>query len=810
MDPPSREGKRSRADVNGRDCVVTVPIMSASTTKNLRLAISKNNASKVESLLGQGVVVDSEVLLLAVSRGHAAILGLLLEAGPAPTPEEAPRLLIAAVQADGAATLPHLLRVFPVAALDGTVREWTPLMHAVKLGQLAAVDALLQAGASAEYRMPTAGGTALMIGVQHSQPMAVARLLEAKAPLETRDTSGWTALKWAAQMGDTAVVRVLLEAGATVEAAEGEGSALMVAAENLRAEAVEELVARGSPLEACDEQGWTATAIAAGSGHLRILCALLGAGASVLSRTRATTRTALMAAAQGGHTPAVLLLLKHAAALPEAAAGGGAAVAHINERDAQGHTALMLAAKNAHAETCAALLKHDADVDATDAQGHTALEYASKRGALGAARALLEASPPPSSLGVARALPTALKAGHVTLVQLLAAHGAPLQPHLMRAASLGDSELLHALLQAGAATDVDLASEAMLGACCAGHRGVVAQLLGAGASVFKQDRLHGRSALLLAAQHGHASVARLLLAAAAPCNAADASGARPLLLAVRGGHAAVVDELLRHGAKLVGGPPSATAEESGEAAHEALLREATDSSVRALLLAEVRRRALEAELCSHEAAAATKRSKKQRRRDAQREARREEEGEEEEGGGGEKEADEDEPGTPEAATPEVAEGEGRFSALQPAARAAREKGADAAAGPGPAAGSASAVHTPPRASAAMANGRSPPPPKSAATDGDEGEGEGEEWEAEETDDARDVETFGGPGGGQQVGRAASWIGLPPSDLVAAGGRVRAEELDMASLARQSLGFADATQQVDVDGLQQQIRQLQMR
>ena len=93
------------------------------TAKNLRLAIAKNSASKVESLLSQGVTVDAELLLLAVSRGHATILGLLLEAGPAPTPEEAPRLLIAAVQADGAATLPHLLRVFPAAALDGTVRE---------------------------------------------------------------------------------------------------------------------------------------------------------------------------------------------------------------------------------------------------------------------------------------------------------------------------------------------------------------------------------------------------------------------------------------------------------------------------------------------------------------------------------------------------------------------------------------------------------------------------------------------------------------------------------------------------------------
>ena len=98
-----------------------------------------------------------------------------------------------------------------------------------------------------------------------------------------------------------------------------------------------------------------------------------------MSRTRKTMRTPLMAAAQGGHTPAVLLLLKHAPTLPSAAggqavaasggeaaaaggeaaaaAGGEAAAAHINERDAQGHTALMLAAKNAHAQTCAALLR---------------------------------------------------------------------------------------------------------------------------------------------------------------------------------------------------------------------------------------------------------------------------------------------------------------------------------------------------------------------------------------------------------------------------------------------------------------------
>lgn len=209
-----------------------------SDTRALRQAVAKNNATKVRSLLSQGgATVDAEVLLLAATRGHAAVLRMLLEAGAALSASEAPGLLIAAVQSpDGTATLSHLLQAIPADGLNGTVREWTPLMHAVKLGLLGAVDALLQAGANADYRMPTAGGTALMIGVQHAQPEAVARLLGAKAAVETQDAQGWTALKWAAQMGDVAVVRALLDAGATVEAAEGEGSALMVAAENLRAE----------------------------------------------------------------------------------------------------------------------------------------------------------------------------------------------------------------------------------------------------------------------------------------------------------------------------------------------------------------------------------------------------------------------------------------------------------------------------------------------------------------------------------------------------------------------------------------------
>ena len=94
----------------------------------------------------------------------------------------------------------------------------------------------------------------------------------------------------------------------------------------------------------------------------------------------------------------------------------------------------------------------------------------------------------------------------------------------MRAAAAGEAELLLALIRAGVAGDVELASKAMLSACCHGQRGAVA-LLGAGASVTATDRTHGRAGLLLAAQRGHQPVVRALLDAGADANAVDPSGA---------------------------------------------------------------------------------------------------------------------------------------------------------------------------------------------------------------------------------------------------------------------------------------------
>ena len=405
---------------------------------------------------------------------------------------------------------------------------------------------------------------------------------------------------------------------------------------------------------------------------------------------------------------------------------------------------------------------------------------------------------------VARGVMLASKHGHSEVVSRLMKAGAPVQHLLIRAASVGDSEQLLVLLKAGAAVDSDLTSEAMLSACCSGHRGIVQLLLNAGASVFKQDRSHGRNALHLAAMHGHPTVVKALLAAGAAVNAADPDGSSALSLAVEKSHAAVVDELLRAGAAL----------ERRHMDYEGLLGRASDEKIRALLTAERQRRHLEAELCSGQAdgndASQRKKSKKQRRKEAARvvAAERaavakseqgetaaepaeaavaadtsdedEDEDEEDEGGhaAGEAEVDAD-------------AGVGAAGSKAKAVPAAKPPSPVPVPSPPKPVLAGGAAKRSPRSngpaslaelSAAAAGPASVPPPPPVAV-----------FDEAELDAARDDETFSvslpplTPAPAVGSGTPAQGF-VPPSDLVAAGGRVVAQELDMESLARQARSF----------------------
>ena len=369
-------------------------------------------------------------------------------------------------------------------------------------------------------------------------------------------------------------------------------------------------------------------------------------------------------------------------------------------------------------------------------------------------------------LQAARGLALAAKHGHHTIVAALVGAGISAQPLLIRAAAAGDSEQLMVLIKGGAAADLDVASEAMLSAGCNGHRGVVQLLLNAGASVFKQDRSHGRNVLHLASAHGHAPVVRTILAAGAPINACDPDGCTALQLAVAGSHVAVVEELLRSGAAL----------ERRGISWEAALAEATDSQVRALLIAERSRRTLESELCTMQEAVEKGKSRKSRKKESARAAAAEAKAA---AAAAEREK---------AAEAEQAEEEAEAAEAEAAEAAAElEAMASAAASPARSPAARSPSSRSPSKSGARSSDRTP---RTSRNSGGSAYDEAAEQE-EGAEAARDRATF--EGGGDAAGDGSrpvdlSWIS---SDLVAAGGSVASDRLDMESLARQAASFRRA-------------------
>lgn len=89
------------------------------------------------------------------------------------------------------------------------------LRDASRRGDVAEIEALLQAGAAVDHRGSESGETPLMAAAGNDlSGRAVDALLGADASLEVRDDLGWTALHHAAVAGNVAGARSLLEAGA--------------------------------------------------------------------------------------------------------------------------------------------------------------------------------------------------------------------------------------------------------------------------------------------------------------------------------------------------------------------------------------------------------------------------------------------------------------------------------------------------------------------------------------------------------------------------------------------------------------------
>ena len=115
-----------------------------------------------------------------------------------------------------------------------------------------------------------------------------------------------------------------------------------------------------------DGDGWTALMLAAENGHTEVVTALLQRDDINIDHASVDGRTALILAARYGHIEIVTALLAREGI-------------NINA-GVYGWTALMLAAENGHTEVVTALLDADADINLQDNLGRTALMWAAREG----------------------------------------------------------------------------------------------------------------------------------------------------------------------------------------------------------------------------------------------------------------------------------------------------------------------------------------------------------------------------------------------------------------------------------------------
>ncbi|MFA6014411.1 MAG: ankyrin repeat domain-containing protein [Gallionellaceae bacterium] len=89
----------------------------------------------------------------------------------------------------------------------------TPLMHAARLGNLDALNALLARGADSHLMNADSNGALWFACFSNSETCATT-LVQSGAPLDSQNVNGATALIYCASAGKTPLVRLLLNAGA--------------------------------------------------------------------------------------------------------------------------------------------------------------------------------------------------------------------------------------------------------------------------------------------------------------------------------------------------------------------------------------------------------------------------------------------------------------------------------------------------------------------------------------------------------------------------------------------------------------------
>jgi ankyrin repeat protein len=285
----------------------------------------------------------------------------------------------------------------------------TPLVEAVRQGDVPQMRALLKAGA--DVNQPQGDGATPLHWAVHGDSVDLVRLLlEAGASARVANDLGITPLHLAAANGNVATLRLLLQKKANANAAAESGvTPLMEACRSGSVDAVRLLLAHGAQVNARESaRGQTALMWAVSRQHPDVVKVLIENRADVHARSGARPVTVML---DRGPRRAVKTAAQDA-----------------RQIQAGGSTALILAAQTGGTESARLLLAAGANANDAGGDGKSALVMAAFSGHTAVATLLVAAGADPNAAGAGyTALHAAALRGDVALVQALLARGA--NPH---------------------------------------------------------------------------------------------------------------------------------------------------------------------------------------------------------------------------------------------------------------------------------------------------------------------------------------------------------------------------------------------
>lgn len=547
----------------------------------LMLAAENGCLEVVKLLSEQGATLDAgketrerTALMLAAEQGHAAVVSYLLAKGADTTTRtklgDTPLIL---------ALRGTLFRKGKEANLHGTVAELlkrgsdvntrgeygrTPLMWAVRHADATLVWPLLHNGADPAIR-DDKGQTAVAMAEEMKLDY-LTRLLKNPRKPDLAIMGDKTPLTDAIKRGNIAEIGALIKNGADVNGRFGNGSTpLMQAADTGRVDMVELLIKKGAQVNSGNGVDFTPLMFAATAGHDKVVQALLDKGADVHSTSLG--RTPLVFAVMNNRVETTRLLLKRGAdpnlrfdgapLVTKAILGGNKTIiglliargAQVNTVDDKGKSPLMHAAEKGDLATVRTLIAKGADLNLQSKDSETALTLAIGEKHDDVVRLLM------AKKAVVRSedLQTAIHTGNLPLTSSLLGRGADPKNALLTALPKGGLKLVRLLLQHGAdpnARDYYRKTPLILEAenWSEANPSVLANLLDHGADINAVDD-KGMGALLYAAGHGNAIVAKLLIDKGADTNLKNSAGKSAWSLAAERNDQRMMDLLEKSGAK---------------------------------------------------------------------------------------------------------------------------------------------------------------------------------------------------------------------------------------------------------------------